>query len=132
MGEAAGTLAKLARAQWEDYIARFRPLENQLMQMTTYENPAIITEEISKGQKYLGNQYDATIQNQAIQMQSYGISPTGEQRAVNERVAALGKAAALADAANRIRQRLIDRNREIAFGTNSMKFAGQQEIVSTG
>lgn len=116
VGRAADRLGAITKAQWEDYQTRFVPIENQLMNMTTYNNPALAGQEIGKAQSQTARSYDNFAQAPAIQLNRYGMTETADQQATSNRLNGLGKTGAVVDAANNIRLKLVERNQLIASG----------------
>ena len=127
--QASQQLANVARAEWKDYLARFKPIENALMNQTTWENPALFDENISQAQSAINTGMDTSAQSQSQLLQRYGIGQTADYKTANDRLNNLNRQAALVDAANRIRQSLVDRNYQIATGssaTNPVPISTQQ------
>jgi hypothetical protein len=116
--KASDTWAWITRAQWADYMDRFAPRENQLMAMSTYFNPEIATQQVDKAKVAAGTAFDTSQRMQQQYESRYGAGALGGERAYDQRVASVGKSAAIVDAANRITQKLIDQNREIAVGAS--------------
>jgi hypothetical protein len=124
-GTAASRLGAIDKAQWTDYQKRFVPIENQLMQMTTYNNPNLAGEEITKAKTDTGDYYDNITGSSAIQMGRYGMSLTGDQQQSSDRLNALGRSGAVVDAANNIRLKLVERNQQIASGSANPNMVAQ-------
>jgi hypothetical protein len=116
---ASNQLADVARAEWGDYLKRFKPVEEALMKQTTWENPALFDEDIGKAQSAINTSMDANVQSQNQLLSRYGIGQTPDYKTANDRLNNLNRQAALVDAANRIRQNLVDRNYQIATGASS-------------
>jgi hypothetical protein len=116
--QASDTWAWITRAQWADYLDRFAPREEQLLAMSTYFNPALAKEEINKAKRASGSAFDTSQRMQQQYESRYGAGALGGEQAYDQRVASIGKSAAIVDAANRITQKLIDQNREIAVGAS--------------
>jgi hypothetical protein len=117
--QASDTWAWITRAQWADYLNRFAPREDALLNMTTYMNPALAQQEISKAKAEAGQAYDAASRMGDQYMSRYGAALTSGQQASQNRADSLGRSASVVDAANRITQKLIDQNREIALGAGN-------------
>lgn len=116
MGKAAKKLAEVTREYWADWLSQGPALQRQLMAMTTYENPNLAAEEVSAGTQRANTALDVASVNYQNDLHGYGVTQTAEQSAVNSRLEALNRTTQVADAANRIRQNLFDRNRAIATG----------------
>jgi hypothetical protein len=115
--EASQQLADVARAEWQDYLARFKPIETALMNQTTYDNPDLFNQNIAQAQSAINTSMDTGAVNQNQLLQRYGVSQTADYATANSRLNDLNRQAALVDAANRIRQNLVDRNYQIATGS---------------
>ena len=134
----AKVTGELTRKQWEDYQNRFVPIENRVMNMTSYNSPWLVTREINQaiGGKvmdlapggtgtgsatwdsgYVNRALDASRDSQERSFARYGIAPNAQQRQALDRQSALTQSTAVVDAANRIRQRISERNQSIAQGT---------------
>lgn len=125
MGEAARKMASVVRRQWADYLQRFRPYENELMRQTTYENPAVLQQALDDAQSSTLQYFNNVMRERRTALQDFGVREGQDTRQVNERLTQLSKSAALVDAANNIRQRIMDRDREIAFGASG----GDREMM---
>lgn len=117
--KASDTWAWITRRNWQDYQDRFVPLEDELLNMTTYNNPGLARQEVSKGVGAVDTALDTSNRMQDQYFSRYGAAVSDDQRQVRQRMRRLQRGAAVTDAANRIRQRLIDQNRAIALGASS-------------
>ena len=115
-GGAAALSAQLLRGQWEDYKTRFRPVENALMAESTYNNPALRQQAIATGREHVTRSFDNAQAIDDRNLQRLGMKRSAEEQAAASRVGGVERSAAMVDAANRITQRLVDRDREIAAG----------------
>ena len=118
-GKASDLLAAVTREMWEDYKKRFFPLEEQLMGMTTYKDPSLMEREVEKGQGRVEATFGSLWVTAVRRASSYGQSWDAAQYQANLNAHRLDKTAALADAANRIREKIIERDREIATGAST-------------
>lgn len=116
---ASDTYAWLTRQQYQDYLDRFVPRENALIDMTTYANPALMDEVLSKGTAAAGSSYDTAVRQQDQFMGRYGAAISADQLRARDRSTNLGRAAAIVDAANRIRQSVMDTDRSIVLGMSN-------------
>ena len=110
------TLAAVLRGYWDDYETKGLPLFDQLANETTYNNPNLVQREFTKGLARANTAIDVAAENQQERLRGYGVQMTAEQQADNDRLQGLTRSTALTDAANRITQNLVDRNRAIATG----------------
>lgn len=118
--EAEQQLADVANAEWQDYITRFEPIENALMQQTTYDNPGLAATDIGAAQTQFNQSMNANETSQNQMLSRYGISPSGDYTTANNRLNDLNRQAGLVDAANRITQNLMNQNQQIATGTSAI------------
>lgn len=118
-GKASDILAGVTREMWEDYKKRFFPLEEQLMGMTTYKDPSLMEREVEKGQGRVEATFGSLWDTAVRRASSYGQSWDAAQYQANLNAHRLDKTAALADAANRIREKIMERDREIATGAST-------------
>lgn len=117
VGESASqNLADVTRATYEDWRKQYLPIALEMMNQTTYNNPDLVGKEVKSA---VGNVESAFKNAQGLQDRTasrYGISFDDRQRAASDRITGLEKSTAVVDAANRIRQKLADRNKQIAAG----------------
>lgn len=112
----SNTIGQLTRAQWADYVQRFSPVENRLMDMTTYNSPEITAHEVERGTATAGQAIDVASRGRALNRAQYGLTARAGQQALEARQDNIARSTAVVEAANRIRQNLIERNRNIAVG----------------
>lgn len=113
------TWAWITRQQWNDYEQRFAPLEEQMIGMTTYSNPSIVGQEV---QKASGAAVDAVRNYNDMgrqYMARYGMATDDRAEAQRNRLQGLTETASSVDAAARMRQTLMDQDRQIALGMAS-------------
>jgi hypothetical protein len=114
--QASNAMADLTRAKYDDWKTRFFPKIDDLLNMTTYSNPELLTTEVAKSTDTINKSYDNVAGLQSRNVARYGMSQAPDQVAAQDSAMNLGKAAALVDAANNTRTMLKDRDREIAAG----------------
>lgn len=117
--QASDTWAWITRQQWDDYMKRFAPYEDEMIGMTTYKNPQVVEQEVDKGIAAVRTSSDAYNRMNEQYMSRYGAAIDPRAAQTTGRMSNFTKTAAIADAANRIRQRLLDQDREIALGMAS-------------
>lgn len=107
----------LTRAQWNEWQAAGAPLELWLQQQTSYMNPGIVAEAADKALDTSGRAY-MNFANQGLQqMRDMGAPISAAVDAANQRSIGVNKSVAAVDAANRIVQRIRNRDVELASGT---------------
>ena len=121
--------ANLTRAQWADYQARFQPIENYLMQQTSYANPSIVSQEVGAGTTDVNNSYGAMSGVRQRALERTGVQQDAQTLQSEQRQMGVSKSAAVVDSANRIRQNIIERNQQIAIG--GIPNAGRAYSLST-
>lgn len=110
------TLSRLTRAQWDDYIKRFQPVENRLMDMTTYNDPNLVAQEVNAATDSSNTAINTAITARDMNRARYGLTARNDQQQLEDRQDAITRSTATIEASNRTRQNLIDRNRMIAVG----------------
>jgi len=113
--------AAVAQGQYDNWKAQYYPIMLAARDMTTYADPSIIDTEIGKGTAIANASVDNAAQQQKLAFDRMGITPDGTSQAAIGRSNDMGKSTAVVDAANRIRQGLIDRNKSI-MATNVSSF----------
>lgn len=124
--QASDTWAWITRAQWADWENRFKPREDALMGMATYDDPALAKEHIQKAQTAAGGAFDASAKMSEQYFSRYGAGAISGSEQAQARSNSLGRSAAIVDAGNRITQKLIDQNRAIAIGAGNTANAPTQ------
>jgi len=125
--------SELTRAQYDQYLQLFAPVEQQMYDKTTLRNPGLVNSEISKATGaggYINRALDSAAGQQQRSFARYGLTPNAAQQQSIDRNQALTRSTAAVDAANRIRQRLGERDEQIMIGATpssgrSMLPAGQ-------
>jgi len=115
MGEAADRYARVSRSQWEDYKARFQPLEDELFQ--AFDNPGLVQASLNDAGRAVEDSFFRANQNLEMNLSRYGLAETADQKRAVDRNAELAKTATLASARNMVRQRAKDRDKELALGS---------------
>jgi hypothetical protein len=115
-GSADQIMSQVLRSQWADYLKTYQPESNLVMNQTSYNNPALIAEQVGQGVSDVNQAYNSGAVTQQQQYSRYGIAPSADQQAYIDRSNNIGRSAAVVDAANTIRTRISDRNRQIAVG----------------
>lgn len=123
--------AKLTRAQYDQYMQDFAPLEQRMYQQTTYRDPGMVDRMIgdairpssgstsqttNQNKGYVLTALDSANQQTARSFARYGLSLNAAQQQALERQQGLTRSLAVTDAANQIRRRLADRNDMIMAG----------------
>ena len=116
-GKAADMAAQVTRATYEDWKSTYLPVALQMMnEETAYNNPALVSKGVTQAVTNVNKSFDNAAAQQQRMASRYGVGISSEQQAVNDRVNNINRSTSVVDAANRIRQRLADRDRAIALG----------------
>lgn len=102
--------ANLVRAQWEDYKARFRPIEDELV--ASLDKPANTGRAVSAASR----SFDRASESDAMRLSRYGVSRNARQSRAFERRTGLAEAASKAGAASQARERKYKRDLELMAG----------------
>jgi hypothetical protein len=113
------TWAYITRQQWDDYMSRFAPLEEKMIGMTTYANPEIVNQEVAKGTEKAASAIGNYGEMGKQYLSRFGAALDPRQEMQTQRMENLTTGSAVSDAAARIRQNLLDQNRQIAFGMST-------------
>lgn len=115
MGNRADSiLAQIYRDQWDDYVTRFFPLEDELID--TYNNPEVHKRIIGQATDKAAASFDAAQGSYDRSMARYGMSADAQMQNETDRSFNLGRTLALAGAKNTTRQELVDRDQRMLAG----------------
>lgn len=118
----ATVTAALIRQQSAEYDSTFKPIEDQLLQMTTFKNPELLNKELSGAignngtGGYINQTLDSVFSAQGRNSSRYGANMTAEQQDALANSNNLKRSTAVVDAATRIRQKLQERDQQIMMG----------------
>lgn len=112
-------LARVHRAEWEDYKSRFVPVENELFDM--YYDDAGRKEAVKEAGLTMEGAFDRSMEQGDRNLQRYGIKPTERQQKQREKGHKVAKAAAVAGAQNAMRTAKEDQKMGIVTGAVSDK-----------
>lgn len=115
----SGITAALTRQQYQDYMSRFAPIENRLLGMMSYDNPEAVNMEVQSAIGQGGYVQSALNRNQGQQRYAFnklGVDQTAQAKQAMDTSNNLNRSTAVVDAANRIRQKIADRNQMISVG----------------
>jgi len=115
-GGASQAMADITKATYNDWKSTYLPIALEAMNQTTYKNPALLKGAIGEAKLGAENTFNNTAGIRNRTASRYGVSFDEQQTAANNRTVGLEKSRAVVDAANRIRQRLADRDRQVATG----------------
>lgn len=107
-------MAKIHRAQWEDYKARFAPVENMLFDR--FNDNTNTNKAVASAGATMGEAFDNSAAQTARGLSRYGVTPTGAQAENRERTHGLKRAASVAGAQNAMRTAKEDQKMGIMAG----------------
>lgn len=116
-GSARETQAALARAEWDDYKARFFPLEDDLI--GRYNNEGIRNDAIAENVSAVGTAFDSNAGTQERRLSRYGTSLAPDQKAALDRDNQVSKVAAITDVKNLTRGAYADIDQQILSGSSA-------------
>ena len=116
-GSSRDTQAALARADWNDYKARFFPLENKLIGQ--YNNGERRSNAIAENSEAVNTAFDADAGVQQRRLTRYGTHLSADQQAANSRQNQISKTATLTDTRNMTRDSYADLDSQILTGSSS-------------
>lgn len=106
------TLARLYEAEFEDYLQRFFPVEQDLIQQMTTGFGGLQQEEIARAQKAVARQYANVAGQQQRRLAGYGLrTPMGTQQEMQR-----SETSALVAARNFARMRSEERRMQVLSG----------------
>lgn len=98
------TLADISLEQYNDWKARFRPLEQRVIsEVEGLNDPGRIEQRVQTAQQDVSSQFTAARRADERRMASYGVNPSDGMFGSTERAYSLAEAGARAGAANRAR-----------------------------
>jgi len=112
--QADNQLAQIYRDQWSDYVKRFFPLENELVD--TYNNPTVHNRIIGSAVDQTMAGMDAAQGSFGRSMARFGLNQDAQVKQETDRSFNLARTTAVVDAKNRTRQALLERDQAILGG----------------
>lgn len=126
---ASDTYGRISRQQWEDYKARFGPVEQELMDYVN--SPAALNAGVTQATTATAGAYDRGQQSAMRSMQGIGATMSGDQQAAMDRKFKFSKNLAVTDASNIARMQGKERRMmALVGGSNSFSsIRGEPEQV---
>ena len=110
----AANLAKVHRAEWNDYLNRYVPIENELF--AKFNDKKAISESVDKAGLTMASAFDKSRQQTDADLSSYGVNLSDRQREMRDRRFEIDKSAAVAGAMNDMRIAKEDQRMAILAG----------------
>jgi len=109
--------AQLLRSDYEDWKKNFAPIEQNLMQQISYNNPSVLPNALDKTADTVEKSYDAMGGVLERQAAGLGIDQTPQQEATGKRLLDLNKNKTMASAENNTRANIRKMDESILLGT---------------
>ena len=116
-GTAQGMAAKVLAAEFANWETQYKPVEQNLLMQTSFNNPEILTDAVNQATTNATGAADSMQGVEARQMASQGVVATPQQTAVNSRLNNLSRAQMVAGAQNTARQNVATQDELIAIGS---------------
>lgn len=126
-GSAENTLAQIYRAEWQDYLDRFAPYEDKLIDYAM--NPGEVTEAVDRAGENVDQGFMNAQGNLNRDRSRYGLSLNGREAANEERNTAIDKTAAKLAARNSTRLHVQDQQERVMSGGSAV---GLREQIGSG
>jgi len=110
-GSARDTQAELYRQQFDDYVARFGDKEQELVD--SYGNVSLRNAQIATAKNYSRQGFDNAEKAEEITRSRYGVSRNQQEQRDHDRRFNQARGLAEVDIANRTRQHMVDRDRQM-------------------
>lgn len=123
-GSAGANYEAMTRAQWQQYVSTFVPIENDLIKYATDSNT--VTNNVNTAVGNVDQAFQAQQGMTARRMQGYGIQQTPEQKAASDRETALQHSLGDVQAANTARRQTIDLQQQAMLGRPAPSMGGGQ------
>lgn len=115
--DADETIANLLKAEFEDWEKTFKPVELNLINEMSSQNPAILTKALDDAQRTVTGSYDSMEDIVNRQNRALGIRPTDQEGAASKRLMDLGEALSVSDAKNTARSNVRQMDEALLMGT---------------
>lgn len=119
---ASKTRGAIARNEWDDYLARFAPVENKLLSL--YDNPLLKQESIARAGQQVDSAFGRLPEQQDRYLRGLNVQLSPEEQAARERSNALSHSLAGVSARNST----IDANRELDYQIATGIAQGRQNL----
>ena len=117
-GSASSMAAKILKAEFANWETQYKPVEQNLLSQTSFNNPEILTDAVNQATTNATGAADAMQGVESRAMASQGVVATPQQAAVNSRLNNLSRAQMVAGAQNTARQSVATQDELIATGSS--------------
>lgn len=108
--------SQLLRAQFDEWVNSFKPIELNAMKQVSFNNPSVLPKAIEKATSAATGQADTMRGVLDRSNTSMGIVPTAGQERASTRILNLDRATAVAGAANKARENVRMQDEQILLG----------------
>jgi hypothetical protein len=122
--------AKVLAAEFANWETQYKPVEQNLLMQTSFNNPEILTDAVNQATTNATGAADSMQGVEARQMASQGVVATPQQTAVNSRLNNLSRAQMVAGAQNTARQNVATQDELISLGSAPNPNVAQQSAMT--
>lgn len=108
---------QLLKSEYEDWKTNFAPIEQDLLQQISWNNPAILPNALDEAREKTEGTYNAMGGILERQNRALGVTETPQQEATNRRLLDLNKAKSIAGAENETRANVRKMDEAILMST---------------
>lgn len=123
---ASDTYANIIGAEYRDYVDRFQPYENRVMDLQ--QSRELLDAQLSRITANVNAAYDNQLNSGQLQMQRYGIQQTGQERAKSARQDDTSRALSIAHARNNTRLADADQKMGLVTGASSARSVVRNDV----
>jgi hypothetical protein len=109
--------AQLLRAQFNEWVKEFQPIELSAMREISFNNPEVLPRAVEKATSAATGQIDTMRGVLSRSNAAMGVEPTAQQAQVSSRILNLDRATTIADAANRARENVRTQDEQMLLGS---------------
>lgn len=109
--------ANLLKAEFAEWESTFKPIELNLMNELSFNNPSVLSNAINTAQEKAESSYGSMSGIVNRQNRALGIRPTEQEAATSKRLMDLGKALSVSDAKNTARSNVRQMDEALLMGT---------------
>jgi len=105
------TFAALTRAQWDEYLTQYVPMENLMINYAT--DPNAVNEAVASARRNVGMSFDAQQGSNQRRMRGFGLALDGDEQRAADRSTGLARSLADVSAANLVGDRVRERQQSV-------------------
>lgn len=121
---ASKTLAGLIESEYSDYLGRFKPFDQHLVNLI--DNPDMLNKQLSRISANANSAQKSRMQSEAVRNSRFGIAPSALQQASQNRQSQLSAGLGIAQAKNNMRVATSDLQDSILTGSSGRSVLSDQ------